>query len=523
MKLMRSKFMHTGWSALLLAGPMCLAQTTTPAGQQPPMQPARPGAVPAAAAMASRAEVESAPRHAPEEKTVVTHHTARIGGAEINYTATAGTYVIKADDGTPKATFFYVAYTKDGVADVASRPISMVYNGGPGSGSLFTHMGFGPKRVVLSPDGHGLPAPYRITDNEDSFLDETDMVFVDAISTGYSRPVPGQTPSQFYGIIPDANYFADFFYQYLTRNERWDSPKFLIGESYGTTRSAELAGVLQEKYQIYLSGIVLVSSVAFSDVSADDRSVFFLPTYITSAWYHHLLAPELQAESMEQIAQTAREFAHGEYATTLEKGDLATPAEVEKTIADYARLTALSPKYIAEANLRVSPQRWFKELERDKRRTVGRLDSRFEGYDVDAAGEREEYDPSEASYEGAYAATFQDYVRRDLKWDTDGYYTITANVRPWDQTGGPQVAEVLRSAMTEQTHLKVLVVCGYYDLATPFNGIERTVDHMHLEPPVRKNLSFTYYEAGHMLYIDEKQHHKLHGDVDAFIRSSYSK
>jgi carboxypeptidase C (cathepsin A) len=504
------KFMLRSLSALALATTVSFAQTTTPPGQQPPMQPPRPGAMPPAAgeaAVSSRDVASTAPHRAPDEKTVVTHHSARIGGAEINYTATTGTYVIKADNGTPKATFFYVAYTKDGVTDQSSRPISMVYNGGPGSGSLFTHMGFGPKRVVLSPDGHGLPAPYKITDNEDSFLDETDMVFVDAISTGYSRPVPGENPSQFYGIIPDANYFADFFYQYLTRNERWDSPKFLIGESYGTTRSAELAGVLQERHQIYLSGIVLVSSVAFSDVSGDDRSVFFLPTYITSAWYHHLLAPELQAQSMEQIAQTARTFAHGEYAATLEKGDLATAAEVQKTIAD----------------LRVSPQRWFKELERDKRRTVGRLDSRFEGYDVDAAGEREEYDPSEASYEGAYAATFQDYVKRDLKWDTDGYYTITANVRPWDQTGNTQVAEVLRSAMTEQTHLKVLVVCGYYDLATPFNGIERTVEHMHLEPPVKKNISFTYYEAGHMLYIDEKQHHKLHSDVDGFIKSSYSK
>jgi carboxypeptidase C (cathepsin A) len=523
MKKTQSKCMRHGLSVLLLAASAGFAQTT-PAGQQ--TQPACASCPPTrGGAMAPAAPAKddmAAMRHAPEEKTVVTHHTARIGGVEMHYTATTGTYVIRSDSGEPKATFFYVAYTKDGVTDEASRPIAMVYNGGPGSGSLFTHMGFGPKRVVLTPDGHGMPAPYRITDNEDSFLDETDMVFVDAISTGYSRPVPGENPTQFYGIIPDANYFADFFYRYITRNERWDSPKFLIGESYGTTRSAELAGVLQQKHQIYLSGIVLVSSVAFSDVSGDDRSVFFLPTYITSAWYHHLLAPDLQAESMEQIAQTAREFAHGEYATTLEKGDRATPEEVQQTVADMARLTALSPEYIEEANLRVSPQRWFKQLERSKRRTVGRLDSRFEGYDVDAAGEREEYDPSEASYEGAYAATFQDYVKRDLGWDTDGYYTITANVRPWDQTGGPQVAEVLRSAMTEQSHLKVLVVCGYYDLATPFNGIERTVDHMHLEPPVRKNISFTYYEAGHMLYIDEKAHHKLHSDVDAFIRSSYT-
>jgi carboxypeptidase C (cathepsin A) len=195
------------------------------------------------------------------------------------------------------------------------------------------------------------------------------------------------------------------------------------------------------------------------------------------------------------------------YASTLEKGDLATPADYQKTVSEMARLTGLSSKYIEESNLRVTPYRWFKELERDKRRTIGRLDSRFEGYDVDAAGERDEYDSSEASYEGAYVATFHDYVRRDLKWESNDYYTVTANVRPWDQTGATQVAEVLRAAMAQQSSLKVLVLCGYYDVATPFNGIEHTVEHMHLEPPVKKNISFRYYESGHMVYIDEAAHH----------------
>jgi len=498
--------------------------TTTPRAQQPQNgQQQRTRSNAAAQPSAGNDEASAATRRAPapEEKTSVTHHTARIGGQEINYTATAGTFVINADNGTPKASFFYVAYTKDGVSDVAQRPISIVYNGGPGSASLFTHMGFGPKRVVLTPDGHGLPAPYKITDNEDSFLDSTDLVFVDAVSTGYSRPVAGQSPAQFYGIIQDANYFSDFIYQYITRNERWNSPKYLIGESYGTTRSAELSGVLQERHQIYLNGIVLVSSVAFTDVSGDDRNAFFLPTFTATAWYHHLLSPDLQKESIEQVTQQSRDFSHGLYAATLEKGDLATPEEKQKTIQELARFTALSPKYIEQANLRISPQRWFKELERDKRRTIGRLDSRFEGIDVDAAGERVEYDPSEASYEGAYAATFHDYVRRDLKWDSNMYYTVTASVRPWDQTGNTQVAEVLRAAMTQQTNLKVLVVCGYYDVATPFNGIEHTVEHMHLEPPVKKNISFSYYESGHMVYIDEKAHHKLHKDIDSFIDSNY--
>ena len=457
----------------------------------------------------------------PEEKTSVTQHSARVGGQQINYTATAATYVIKADDGTPKATMFYVAYTKDGVSDIAHRPISFVYNGGPGSASLFTHMGMGPKRVVLTPDGHGMPAPYAIVDNEDSFLDATDLVFIDAISTGYSRPAPGENPAQFHGVIEDANWFADFIYEYVTRTGRWMSPKYLIGESYGTTRSAELSGVLQERHEIYLNGIVLFSSVAFSNWGADNRTVFYFPTYVTTAWYHHLLAADLQAEPIAQVAQQAREFAHGEYAQALEKGSMLTDAERDKVANDMSRLTGLSAKFIEEANLRVSPFRWFKELERDKRRTVGRLDSRFEGIDADAAGERPEYDPSEASYEGAFVATFQDYVRRELKWESDAYYTVSASVQPWDQTGNTEVAEVLRAAMTQQGDLKVLVVCGYYDVATPFNGIEHTFTHMNLDPTIQKNVSFAYYESGHMVYIDEKEHHKLHKDIDEFIEANY--
>jgi len=478
-------------------------------------QPATsPPAEPAPAQPARRAPL-------PEEKSSVTHHSARIGGQQLNYTATAATYIVRADDGTPKASFFFVAYTKDDVPDASKRPLSIVYNGGPGSGSLFTHMGLGPKRIVLTDDGYGMPAPYSVVENGDSFLDASDLVFVDAISTGYSRPAPGENTAQFYGIVQDATYFSDFIYQYLTRNERWASPKYLIGESYGTTRSAQLANVLQHRHQIYLNGVVLVSSVGFGNWGADDRSKFFLPTLVTSAWYHHLLPPDLQKLTMDEIAQQARQFAHGEYAAALEKGDQLSPGEYQKIVHDMARFTGLSPKYIEQTNLRISPQRWFKELMRDKRRTVGRLDSRFVGMDVDAAGERNEYDSSEASYEGAYSAMFQDYVRRDLKWNTDGYYTITANVRPWDQGQPGAVAEALRSAMTEQTHLKVLVVCGYYDLATPFNGIEHTVSHMNLEPPVRKNISFTYYEAGHMMYIDRKAREKLHKDVDDFINANY--
>jgi carboxypeptidase C (cathepsin A) len=460
-------------------------------------------------------EPPSAP--APAEQRSVTHGSVRIGGQAIAYTATAATYLIKSDNGSPKATFFFVAYTRDDVPDRAKRPVAFVYNGGPGSASSYTHMGLGPRRVRLTDDGSGMPAPYSYVENTDSLLDATDLVFIDAISTGYSRPVPGQDPAQFYGLVPDATYFADFIYQYLTRNERWLSPKFLLGESYGTTRSAELASVLQHRHQIYLSGVMLLSAVGFGNWGQDDRTIFFLPTFIMSAWYHHRLPADLQRLSATEMAQRARQFAHGEYAAALEQGDELPAADHQKVVTDLARFTGLSTTYIEQTNLRISPGRWFKELLRDQRRTVGRIDARFVGIDRDAAGESYDYDSSLASYDGSFVAVFQDYVRRELKWDSEMYYTLSARVSPWDRGQPGEPAESLRSAMTEQGQLKVLVLSGYYDVATPFNGIEHTVSHMDLDPTIRKHISFTYYEAGHMMYIEKQSREKLHRDVAAFI------
>lgn len=300
------------------------------------------------AAVAPGAPAASRPA-LPDERSSVTHHQGRFGGQSFNYTATAANYQIKADDGTVKASFFFVAYTRDG-ADVAKRPVSFVYNGGPGSASLFTHMGLGPKQPVLSDDGHGAPAPYLTEDNPDSFLDATDMVFIDAVSTGYSRPAPSENTAQFYGVAQDATIFSDFVYQYLTRSERWASPKFLIGESYGTTRAAMMANVLQQRHQIYLNGVVLLSSVGFGAWGADDRTIFFLPTYTTSAWFHKLLPPDLQKLSLEEVARQARQFAHGEYAQALEKGDEIAPAERQKVAKDLARFTALPPTFIEQAS-----------------------------------------------------------------------------------------------------------------------------------------------------------------------------
>ena len=377
---------------------------------------------------------------------------------------------IKSDDGTPKASFFYVAYTKDDVPDISKRPMSFVYNGGPGSASLFTHMGLGPKRIVLTDDGHGMPAPYSIVDNESSFLDATDMVFVDAISTGYSRPVPGENAAQFYGTVQDATWFSDFIYQYLTRNERWASPKFLIGESYGTTRSAQMSSILQQRHQIYLNGIVLVSSVAFANWGADDRLKFFLPT---------IPCPRGITTCFRRICRrrtsnpSRRRRASSPTANTRRRWRRATSC-LRRSIKKWFRIWRASPAFRRSTSKKPicasAPQRWFKELLRDKRLTVGRLDARFTGMDVDAAGERNEYDSSEASYEGAYSAMFQDYVRRELKWNTDMFYTITANVRPWDQGQPGQVAESLRSAMTQQSTLQG---AGGVRLLRPRHSVQR--------------------------------------------------
>jgi carboxypeptidase C (cathepsin A) len=487
-------------------------------GQQAAQQPAQGAAT-------------ARPVPPPEDHIITTHHTATIGGQQITYTANTGTMVMKADDGSPLATVFFVAYTKDlkDGEDIAKRPVAFSYNGGPGSASLFVHMGFGPRTVKLTPDGHGMPAPYQIEDNQDSFLDATDLVFVDAISTGYSRPAPGENASQFHGLTEDANAFANFIQLYITRYGRWDSPKYLIGESYGTTRSAALSGALEQRYQIYLNGIVLVSAVLnFQTLQAapgnDLPYITFFPTYATTAWYHHLLSPDMQKLSVEQIAQEAREFADGEYWTALMKGDKLTPAETQHIVDQINKFTGLSKTYIEETNLRISAQRWFKELERNKRRTIGRLDSRFEGIDVDAAGLTPEYDASEASYEGAFVATFEDYVRRELGYQSDAEEFVTGPVQPWvyPQNRYADVSDTLRGAMTRQTYLKVLVVAGYYDVACVMHGVEYTVDHMNLDPSIRKNITFAYYESGHMVYVDQKAHDKLHKDVDAFINSSYS-
>ena len=466
----------------------------------------------------------------PEEKVVQTKHSVKIGGQEIKYTATAGTILLKLEDGTPKASVFYVAYTKDDVTDTAKRPVTFTFNGGPGSASIWLHLGaFGPRRVEMGDAGALLPPPYKLVDNEYSLLDMTDLVFVDPVSTGYSRAVPGEAPKQFHGIEEDIQSVGDFIRLYATRNKRWTSPKFLAGESYGTTRAAGLSGYLQQRYGMYLNGIILISSIlnfqtAEFDTGNDLPYILYFPTYTAIAWYHKKLSADLQSDLQKGLVES-RSFAAHEYADALMGGDSLPGARRAEIAQKLSRLTGLSAEYIERSNLRIEIQRFDKELLREQRRTVGRLDGRFTGIDENAAGARPDYDPSLAAIVGPYTATFHDYVRGDLKFESDLFYEyLTGRVQPWSyesyQNKYVNVAETLRSAMTQNPFLRVFVGKGYYDLATPFFAAEYTFDHLSLDESLRAHLSGGYYEAGHMMYVHQPSLAKLKQDLAQFIRAS---
>lgn len=461
---------------------------------------------------------------------VQTKHTIRAGGQEIKYTATAGTIVMKLEDGTPKATIFYIAYTKDDVADASQRPITFTFNGGPGSSSVWLHLGvFGPRRVVMGDAGAVLPPPYKLTDNEYSLLDVADLVFIDPVSTGYSRVAPGEQPGQFHGIESDVQSVGDFIRLYATRNKRWSSPKFLAGESYGTTRAAGLSGYLQQRHGMYLNGVVLISSIlnfqtAEFDAGNDLPFILYLPTYTAIAWYHKKLPADLQG-SLTQAIEESKKFAAGDYTSALAAGDTLSAQSRAEIARKLSRLTGLSADYVDRSNLRIEIQRFTKELLRSERRTVGRIDGRFTGIDRDAAGERPEYDPSIAAIIGPYTATLNDYLRGDLKFDSDlPYEILTGRVRPWSfepyENRYVNVAETLRSAMTQNPALRVFVAKGYYDLATPFYAADYTFDHLDLDASLRGNISGDYFEAGHMMYAHMPSLAKLKKDVAQFISTS---
>jgi carboxypeptidase C (cathepsin A) len=514
----------------IAAALLALSLSATLSAQQDE-EPAKTPARSTTTTTTTEKKTDATPKDPAKDQIVTTNHTITVNGQTIAYTARAGTIVMKDEEGTPRASIFFVSYTRDGV-DPAKRPVTYTFNGGPGSSSVWLHMGaFGPKRVVYADDeGHAARPPYRSVDNEHSILDVTDLVFIDPVTTGFSRAIPFKEASKFHGVEADVRSVGDFIRLWTTRYARWSSPKFLAGESYGTTRAAGLSGYLQDE-GMYVNGIALISSIlnfgtARFDSGNDLPYIVFLPTYTAVAWYHKRLPAELQAMTVEQATNAAEQFALGDYTAALMKGDAISDAERRSIAQRLARFTGLSADFVERSNLRIHIQRFDKELLRDQRRTVGRLDGRFTGIDRDAAGETPDYDPSYSAIMGEYTAVLNDYIRRELKFESDlPYEILTGKVGPWSydraQNRYVDVGETLRGAMSENPYLKVFVGNGYYDLATPFAATRYTFARMQLDPEVRKNVSMSYYEAGHMMYIAKREHAKLANDMRQFIRSAY--
>jgi len=465
-----------------------------------------------------------------EEPPVVTHHEIHINGKVLKYTATAGRMPIMGVTGKIEAEMFYVAYTLDG-QEANKRPLTFAFNGGPGSASLWLHMGaLGPRRVVLQPEGWMPAAPYRLMDNPYTPLDKTDIVIVDAIGTGYSRPVDLKTGKKFWGVQGDIASFGEFIRMYISRNERWLSPLFLFGESYGTTRSAGIAGYLMD-HGIALSGVNLLSTVLdFETLSYsrknDEAFVLTLPTYTMIAAYHKKLSPDL----MQDLAKTRAEveqFASTEYAEALAKGDSISPQEREDVLDKLARYTGLSKDYLDRMNLRVDVRGFTSHLLIDQKLRVGRLDARYTMPDPIGPWNDSFFDPSGAATTPPFVSVFNDYVRNELNYKTDmPYYVSARDAGPaaaafqWDwgtRMGYPDTATMLRSAMIKDPYLKVQVMEGYYDLATPYYAANFTMNHMDLPPSYRKNIQYATYDSGHMVYLNIKALAKLQKDYEHFI------
>lgn len=459
----------------------------------------------------------------------MTKHSIRIGNRQLNYTVSTGFMPIKnAVSGDTEARIFYMAYTLDDPP--AGRPLMFSFNGGPGSASVWLHMGaLGPKRVKMLDDGLMPPAPYEAEENAQTWLDQTDLVFIDPVGTGYSRATKPELASKFFGLTGDIESIGEFIRMYLGRNERWSSPLFLVGESYGTTRAAGLSNHLFER-GIALNGIVLVSTVMnFQSLSFADNNdlplILIFPSYTATAWYHKQLPAELQRKPLREVLNESEQFAMNEYGPAMLRIDKLSAPEKNALLDKFSRLSGLGRDFVDENNFRVTLGEFNKELLRKQRRSTGRLDSRFLGFDKDSAGTSTDFDPSMTAIRTPYTAVFNDYVRRELGYKSDlEYYILGGGITsPWNWGVNNQYADTsqaLSSAMRKNPYMKVMVASGYYDMATPYFAAEYTVSAMNLDPQLRRNFTFTYYEAGHMMYIEKESLRKLKTDVSGFIQTS---
>jgi carboxypeptidase C (cathepsin A) len=473
------------------------------------------------------------PAATPKEESSVTDHTVRIAGQTIPYKATAATILLKNEKDEPTALIYFTAYTRSDVKDLSQRPVAFIYNGGPGSSSLWLHMGsFGPKRVAVSDAEATPPAPYKLNDNAYCLLDKSDLVFIDPVGTGFSHAVGKAQDKDFWGVDEDVKSLAQLIDAYISRNDRWNSPKFLIGESYGTFRSAALSNYLQSNNGMYFNGIVLISSVldlgTISFNPGEDMPyIFYLPSYAATAWYHKTLT-DRPAELLPFV-EDARRFAVSEYAAALMKGSRLSSAEKTDMAKKLSHFTGLSEDYLLKADLRVALPQFMKELLRSRGLTTGRLDARFSGFSYDLLGEYAESDPQDNAITGPFTAVFNNYIRTELKFGQDKVYHSQADhaFQSWNWKhnagdnfgfpGSPNVEGDLIQALLTNPHLKVEIENGYYDLATPFFATEFTVEHLGLPEKLQKNITLQYYGAGHMMYVREDDLAKLKANVANFI------
>ena len=467
----------------------------------------------------------------PKDDLVVTEHELKVGRTVLRYTATTGRVVLRDEvyeDGTfagfkAKAEMSITSYVVAGGDE--RRPVTFAFNGGPGSSSVWLHLGLlGPRRVLMGDAGNLLPPPYELADNPESLLSVSDLVFIDPVSTGYSRVVEGSKPEPFHGYQGDIESVGELIRIWVSRNKRWMSPKFVAGESYGTLRGAALAEHLQSRHGMYLNGLILISSVLdlssldFEKQRNDRAHALYLPTYAAIAHYHG----KVRRRSLRALVKEAEEYAAVDYPVVLRKGNRLTAKERAAAVRKLAALTGLSEDYVDRADLRIEHWRFFGELLRDERRTVGRLDGRFSGPMASAIAENMDADPSIDAISGPYAAAFNHYVREELGFESDlPYEQISRRVDPWsykDFEGRPvDVTPRLERAMRQNPHLRVHVAYGYYDGATPHFAAEDVVAHLNLPDELRANIEHAYYEAGHMMYVHEPTRRQQSRDLAAFV------
>jgi carboxypeptidase C (cathepsin A) len=486
-----------------------------------------------AAVDAAKAPAPAEP--APEPASSKTRHQVQIDGQAVRYTATAGWLIMKNDEGKPVARFGYTAYTRDGVKDLARRPVTFAYNGGPGSSSIWLHMGIlGPRRVVVNDPGYAPPPPAERVDNPYSVLDVTDLVMIDPVGTGYSKPLGEAKGADFWGVDQDVKSVGAFIKRYVTENGRWASPKYLLGESYGGMRSAGLAYHLQSVHGMNLNGVVLVSPFLNAGSGVDGMEidlphVLYLPTLAATAWYHGALASK--PASLEAYMEEVSRFAYQEYMPALMKGYRIPDAEKRAIAARLGAYTGTSADYWERADLRVSHPQFLQELKRGQRVIAGRIDSRFAGPSVNPLAEKMDYDPFFPAIGPAYTAAFLDYMHTELEFGRDEEYRVSAFDVKWDWqhkqpgvdewiTPFPNTVPDLALAMTMNPGLHVLVQQGWYDLATPYLATVHDLEHLDITPEARKRIRFASYEAGHMMYVHGPSLAKFRDDLAGFIRDT---